>query len=57
MTKRDLINTIKPNKGNLAYIAVSGKINGSLMTEIERVMDEWKALNIDGVDSPLCDHD
>lgn len=44
--KRKLINTIKIEKANLEYIAKNGKINGTLLKEIERIMDEYKALNI-----------
>ena len=40
--KRELINTIKLDVANMLHIAESGKINGTLLLEIERVMDEYK---------------
>lgn len=39
--KRDLIETIQIAQGNLSYIEKTGKINGTLLTEIERVMEEY----------------
>ncbi len=36
-----LINTITINKANLEHIAKTGKINGSLLAEIKRVMNEY----------------
>jgi hypothetical protein len=35
---KDLISTIKVDKANLEHIAQTGKINGSLLTEIERII-------------------
>jgi len=40
--KRELIKTIKVDVANMLHIAESGKINGTLLLEIERVMDEYK---------------
>lgn len=40
---RDLISTIKINKANLEHIAETGKINGNLLIEIERVMREFSS--------------
>lgn len=42
---RDLIKSIKINEANLQFIAQSGRISGSLLTEIERVMREavWQS--------------
>jgi hypothetical protein len=40
--KRELIKTIKVDKANMLHIAESGKINGTLLLEIERVMDDYK---------------
>lgn len=37
----DLIATIKVDKANIEHIAKTGKINGSLLLEIERVMKEY----------------
>jgi len=50
-TKRELIETISIIDGNLSHIESTKKINGTLLTEIERVMDEHaqqevKKLNI-----------
>ena len=38
---RDLIDTIKVDKANLEHVASTGKINGTLLVEIERVMKEY----------------
>ncbi len=35
---KDLISTIKVDKAKLEHIAQTGKINGSLLTEIERII-------------------
>lgn len=39
--KRELINTIKIDAANFEFIAKTGKINGTLLIEIERVMTEY----------------
>lgn len=39
--KRELINTIIINEANFDYIAKTKIINGTLLTEIERVMDTY----------------
>jgi hypothetical protein len=38
--KRDLIKTIHVDRANFNHIASSGRINGTLLIEIERVMAE-----------------
>ena len=38
---KELIATIKVNAANLDYIKQTGKINGSLAVDIERVMREY----------------
>lgn len=40
-TKKDLINEIKVNAANFEYCAKTGKINGSLLVDIERIMQEY----------------
>ena len=40
-TKRDLIKTISIVRGNLSHIESAGNINGTLLIEIERVMEEY----------------
>jgi hypothetical protein len=42
LTKRELINTICIDKANLEHIASTGNINGILLIEIERIMDQFK---------------
>ena len=39
--KRDLISTIIVDKSNFEYITKNGVINGTLLTEIERVMEKY----------------
>lgn len=39
--KRDLIRTIRLDSANLDHISKTGKINGTLLIEIERVMSEY----------------
>ena len=41
LTKRELIKTISIVQGNLSYIEKTGNINGTLLIEIERVMDQY----------------
>jgi hypothetical protein len=41
LTKRELIKTISIIQGNLSYIEKTGKINGTLLIEIERVMEQY----------------
>lgn len=45
---RELINTIKIDAGNLEHIAKTGKINGTLLIEIERVMTEFARQSANG---------
>lgn len=40
-TKRELIASIVNNKANLEHIAQTGNINGSLLIEIEKVMQNY----------------
>ena len=39
--KKELIDGIHVVKSNLEYIAKTGKINGTLLVEIKRVMEEY----------------
>ena len=39
--KRDLISRIIVDKSNFEYITKTGVINGTLLTEIERVMEKY----------------
>ena len=41
LTKRELIKTISIVKGNLSHIESTGNINGTLLIEIERVMQQY----------------
>ena len=60
-TKKDFIKTISIVRGNLSHIESTGNINGTLLIEIERVMEEYaqqqvKNLNIPAVMGELtCD--
>ena len=51
ISKRDLIKTIFIAGGNLEHIAKTKNINGTLLMEIERVMEQYKneALNLTAV--------
>jgi len=40
-TKRDLIKTIHCDRSNLEHIAKHQRINGTLLIEIERIMQEY----------------
>ena len=40
-TKRDLIKTIHVDQANFQHISQSGRINGTLLIEIERIMEEY----------------
>lgn len=42
-TRRDLIKTIIIDKSNFEHIAKTGNINGTLLIEIERVMEEYSS--------------
>jgi inorganic pyrophosphatase len=44
--KRDLIRTIYVNEANFNYIRDTKHINGTLLQEIERVMEEYYQLKI-----------
>lgn len=44
-TKRELIKSIKICKANLDHISETGRINGTLLIEIERVMEEYKNMD------------
>ena len=46
-TKRELIKTISIVQGNLSYIESTGVINGTLLIEIERVMEEYRKIEIE----------
>lgn len=48
--KRKLINTIKIDAANLEFIAKTGKINGTLLIEIERVMTEYARQQVNGLE-------
>lgn len=48
--KRELINTIKIDAANLEFIAKTGKINGTLLIEIERVMTEYARKQANGLE-------
>ena len=39
--KRKLIKTINVDKANFEHIAKTGNVNGTLLIEIERVMEEY----------------
>ena len=39
--RKQLINSIHIDKANFEYIVKTGKINGTLLTEIKRVMSEY----------------
>ena len=41
MTPSELIETMTINPANLEHIATTGKINGSLLVEIKRVMEVY----------------
>jgi len=41
LTKRELIKTISIVKGNLSHIESTGNINGTMVIEIERVMQQY----------------
>lgn len=40
-TKEELIDSIIVNSANFEYCAKKGKINGSLLADIERIMQEY----------------
>jgi len=41
LTKREFIKTISIVQGNLSHIEKTGNINGTLLIEIERVMEQY----------------
>lgn len=41
MTKEEIINSIHIDKANLEYIAKTGKINGTLASELNRCFDQY----------------
>ncbi len=45
MNNEELINSIQIDKANLEYIANTGKINGTLLNELERVLTQQKEAN------------
>ena len=51
-TKEELIKTIHVDKSNLEHIAKTKNINGALLNEIRRVMEEYK--NQRKKRCPLC---
>lgn len=42
MTKRELISSIKTNRANIQSIADTGIISGSLLVDIEKIMEQYK---------------
>ena len=41
MTKEELIHSIYINKANFYNIGDSGRINGTLLVELRRILEEW----------------
>lgn len=51
-TKRDFIKTISIMHGNLSHIESTGNINGTLLIEIERVMEEYAQQQVKNLNKP-----
>ena len=41
LTKREIIKTIHVDRANLEHISKTGNINGTLLIELERIMNQY----------------